>query len=227
VTKDERNHILFITDAHMLKDALLAMLSKCDDMDIIGASDGQAQVPDGPGTSQPDVIVVDIAGTPTVNMTVIGESLHRWPQARIVVLSPFSNRIFVAEVFRAGAHGYVTTQCAFHELLDAIRTVASGSTYLCSAVKQTILQGLAQGGTDTIDSDAATMTDRECMMLQLFAEGRSSKEIAVRLNLSSKTIDACRRQLMQKLDMDSTAGLVKCAIALGLTTIGPRPAPCM
>ncbi len=222
---DERSRILFVSDAYLVRDALLAMFSGCADMDIIGASDDPANVPDSPGRSQPDVIVINITGTRTANVAAVRQSLDRWPQVRVIILSAFSNKTFLAEVLRAGAHGYVTMQCAFQELLEAVRTVASGSTYLCSAIRQTILDGYAGVKTDNIGPDAGSMTDREGTILQLFGEGRSSKEIAARLNLSSKTIDACRRQLMQKLDVDSTAGLVKCAIALGLTTVDPWSVP--
>jgi DNA-binding NarL/FixJ family response regulator len=157
--------------------------------------------------------------------TMVRQALDRWPQARVVVLSSFSHKAFVAEVLRAGAHGYITTRSASQELLDAIRTVASGSTYLCSRMRQSILEGFVQGQADKIESDWPAVTDREAAILQLLGEGRTSKEIAAAMNLSSKTIDACRRQLMQKLDVDSIAGLVKCAIALGLTTIDPWPVP--
>ncbi len=222
---DGKSRILFVSDACMVRDALLAMFSGVVDMDIIGATQDPVDVPDTLGRSQPDVIVMNVAGTRTANITAIRQSLQRWPQARVIILSAFSNKTFVAEVLHAGAHGYVTMQCAFQELLEAVRTVASGSAYLCSAIKQTILNGFARIRADNISSDGGSMTDREGTILQLFGEGQSSKEIAARLNLSSKTIDACRRQLMQKLDVDSTAGLVKCAIALGLTTVDPWAAP--
>ncbi len=222
---DDKNRIFFVSDVCMVRDALLAMFSGCVDMDIIGASDDPDRVPDPAGKSLPDVIVLNMADTRTANVTALRQSLHRWPRARVIILSAYSNKTFVAEALRAGAHGYVTMQCAFQELLEAVRTVASGSTYLCSSVKQMILDGFAQAQTDTVGADEGPMTGRESTILQLFGEGQSSKEIAARLNLSSKTIDACRRQLMQKLDVDSTAGLVKCAIALGLTTIDPWAAP--
>jgi two-component system NarL family response regulator len=131
----------------------------------------------------------------------------------------------VAELLRAGAHGYVTTQSASDELLEAVRTARSGATYLCSQVRRSILEDFTQGEADKTEGDWAAITDREAMILQLLGEGRSSKETAAVMNLSSKTIDACRRQLMRKLDVDSMAGLVKCAIALGLTTVDPWPAP--
>lgn len=193
-------------------------------MDIVGECDSIDKALSLSDRSPPDIIVIAIARTAAVSVPAIRQALQRWPLARIIVLSPLFNRAFAAEVFRAGAHGYVSTQCAFDELMEAARTVASGSIYLCSMIKQAILQELAHEQTDTIDSHMAAMTDREYTILQLFGEGRTSKEIAAALNLSSKTIDAGRRQLMDKLDVGSAAGLIKCAIALGLTTVNPWPA---
>lgn len=216
--------VFLIDSERMWRDTLLAMFNGWGEMDVLGASADLSEPLEPADNVQPDAIVINLAGTRAANVAALKQSLLRWPRAKIVVLSPFSNKAFVAEVLRAGAHGYVTMQCAFDELLEAVRTVTAGSTYLCSRIRQSIVDGFAREGTDAIGSDGAIMTDREGTILQLFGEGQSSKEIAARLNLSSKTIDACRRQLMQKLDVDSTAGLVKCAIALGLTTADPWPA---
>ena len=224
MTTDEKINILFVSDERMMRDALLAVLSGHAEMDIIGATDDVSGLSEPAGDSTPDVVVVSIAGVRTA-ATMVRQSLDRWPQARVVVLSSFSNKAFVAEVLRAGAHGYVTTQSTSQELLDAVRTVASGSTYLCSHMRQSILDGFVQGQADKPESDWPAVTDREASILQLLGEGRTSKEIGAAMNLSSKTIDACRRLLMEKLNVDSTAGLVKCAIALGLTTVDPWPAP--
>lgn len=208
----------------MMRDALLALFSGCAHMDIIGVTEDLRGLWEPDGNRQPDVVVISIAGTRTANIAAVRQTLNQWPKARIVVLSPFFNKAFAAEVLRAGAYGYVTTQSTSHELLEAIRTVASGATYLCGSIRQSVLKEFAQGEMDQLESDLASITDREATILQLLGEGRSSKETAAIMNLSSKTIDACRRQLMQKLGVDSTAGLVKCAIALGLTTVDPWPA---
>jgi len=224
VTEDEKISILFVSDERMMRDALLAVFSRSEDMNIIGANDDVSDLSEPAGECGPDVIVVNVAGLRTA-ATMVRQSLARWPLSRVVVLSSFSNKAFVAEVLRAGAHGYITTRSTSQELLDAIHTVASGSTYLCSRMRQSILEGFVQGQADKAEADWPAVTDREAAILQLLGDGRTSKEIAATMNLSSKTIDACRRQLMEKLDVDSTAGLVKCAIALGLTTVDPRPAP--
>jgi DNA-binding NarL/FixJ family response regulator len=141
------------------------------------------------------------------------------PQVKIVALSTFSNRAFVAEAFRSGVHGFVLKQDGFGELLRAVQAVMSDSTYLCSRATEGILETCMEPVANPDRALEPSLTERECVVLQMLAEGRTSKEIALALDVSSKTVDACRRQLMRKLDVDSVAGLVKRAIVLGLTTL--------
>jgi DNA-binding NarL/FixJ family response regulator len=219
-----RIRVFFVNDQRVMTDALAAMLSGYANIDIIGASDGQGETLAQRRGLQPDVVVVELAGGCATNVVAVRRALHQWPRARVIVLSPFFHHTFVEEVLRAGAHGYITMQCASHELIEGVRVVTSGSTYLCSKVNRGVLKGLAQGGAGEAKCEKTAMTNREGMILHLFGEGCSSRDIAATLNLSSKTIDASRRQIMSKLDVDSPAGLVKSAIALGLTTVDPWPA---
>ena len=123
--------------------------------------------------------------------------------------------------FRAGAHAYVARHSGFDELLRAIHAVTSGSTYLCADARESIIDGYTQYEGNMREQAETSLTERECEVLRLLAEGKTSKEIGLLMDLSSKTIDACRRQLMRKLDVDSTASLVKHAIVMGLTTMAP------
>ncbi|UCD50305.1 MAG: response regulator transcription factor [Phycisphaerales bacterium] len=125
----------------------------------------------------------------------------------------------MAEAFRRGFHGYVLKQGGFDELIQAIGTVMQGSTYLCPRATQNILDLTIPAPVNLGNVRETTLADRECVILQMLSDGRTSKEIALSLHVSSKTIDACRRQLMRKLGVDSIAGLVKRALALGLTTL--------
>jgi len=107
----------------------------------------------------------------------------------------------------------------FDELSHAIKTVMSGSTYLCSRATQGILDVCASPHGNRSKAVEPALSNRECIVLQMLGDGQTSKQIALTLEVSSKTIDACRRQLMQKLGVDSFAGLVKQALLLGLTTL--------
>jgi DNA-binding NarL/FixJ family response regulator len=192
-------------------------------MEVIGESDGDTPALPWAGVSQADVVIVGVDRAPHNPMVMLGDVLRRWPQARVIALTAAANRAHLTGLFRAGVHGYVTSQCAFEELLDAVRAVVAGSTYLCSRAMKILLDDSAQGGADRAGLLGIPLTDREATILQLLAEGQTSKEVAALLHLSSKTVDACRRQLMRKLGVDSMAGLVKCAILMEMTTVAPLP----
>lgn len=211
--------VFLVDDEQLMREALLATFGRWTDIDMVGACEAVYEAPELTGQRPPDVIVVNLAGVRTASVALARQARGRWPQAKMVVLSPFCNEAFVTEVFRAGAHGYVTTQCAPHELLDAVRTVASGSRYLCSTIRQATPAGFARGDTDKVDLDRIGMTDREATILRLFGEGRNAREIAAMLNRSPKTIHASCRRLKRRFRLDSTVKLVKCAIVLGLTPV--------
>ncbi len=168
---------------------------------------------------QPDVLLADIGSWTSSSMDFIRQISQTYPHIRIVALSAFRNQAFVAEAFRAGVHGYVVKRNGFDELLRAIEAVCDGSTYLCPRVRELILPEYAHPHCAPGKASDVCLSERECAILQLLAEGRTSKEIALMLNVSSKTIDASRRHLMKKLEVDSLAGLVKRALAMGMTTL--------
>lgn len=221
---NRKTRIVLVDDRRMVRDGLRASFGRCADMEIIGESDADPQALPPMDALPADVIIVGV-GRDSGNPRAILEHVMRgWPQACAIALAAGLNRVQLGEFFRAGVHGYVTIQCGFEELREAVRTVMSGSTYVCSQATRTLLDDCTWGGSSREGSPDALLTDREATILQLLAEGRTSKEIAAFLGLSSKTIDACRRQLMRKLKVDSVAGLVKYALLREMTTVAPLPA---
>ena len=124
-------------------------------------------------------------------------------------------RNHVEQALRAGAAGYLVKTCSFDELLSAIGAVQTGASYLSPAVTRQVVDAIARPG-DSVPSGAAMLTDREREVLQLIAEGLSSKEIAPVLGVSLKTVDSHRSNLMDKLDIHKVSGLVRYAIRMGL-----------
>ena len=139
----------------------------------------------------------------------------RGSKAKILVLSMHESRTYVEEVLRAGASGYIVKNSASSDLLQAIDALRAGASYLSPAITQQVVDAIARPG-DSSPSGVAMLTDREREVLQLIAEGLSSKEIANMLGVSLKTIDSHRSNLMEKLDIHKVSGLVRFAIRAGL-----------
>jgi len=131
----------------------------------------------------------------------------------------YSNKLFVMDMFEAGASGYLLKECASVELEHAISAVLANEIYLSPKISGLVLNGQMKRPLAT-RNPTAVLTKRECKVLQLLASGKSTKEIALMLNKSVQSVDAYRRQIMEKLDIHSVAGLTKYAIREGLTTSG-------
>ena len=211
--------IVLVTDDYILRDGLRALLDRDTMAQVVEEADDVSATVDLIPQVQPDVVLTDIASWGAGNMNAIRQIARTHPNVRIVALSAFRNQAFVAEGFRAGIHGYVVKRNGFDELLRAIKTVHSGATYLCPRIRELILPEYVRSDADAPGTPDVALTERESAVLQLLSEGRTSKEIALALDVRCKTIDACRRHLMKKPAVDSLAGLVKCALAMGVTTL--------
>jgi DNA-binding NarL/FixJ family response regulator len=130
-----------------------------------------------------------------------------------------SKKVYVTEMLKAGASGYMLKEQAFDELVHAIRTVLAGGTYLSSKVVSLVVQDYVQSHTGAVSAGTNPLTERQRHVLKFLADGKPSKEIASLLGLSVKTIDASRRKIMEKLNIQSTAELVKYAVREGFTSL--------
>jgi len=211
--------IVLVADDRILRDGLRALLGRDSTTEVIGEATCGPEAVERVAEHRPDVVLADVGSWTSANVEMIRQIAEAHRDTRIVILSPFRNQAFVAAAFRAGTHGYVVKRNGFDEVLRAIEAVRAGSTYLCPRVRELILPDYAQTHGPARKPADACLTEREAAVLQLLAEGQTSKEIALMLNVSSKTIDACRRQLMRKLEVNSVAGLVKRALAMGITTL--------
>jgi DNA-binding NarL/FixJ family response regulator len=136
------------------------------------------------------------------------------PEVKVIALSMHSDRRFIEGMFKAGAAGYLLKDAAFEELARAVRTVMSGRPYLCPSIAATVIDGYVSPAGSR---DSSVLTPREREVLQLLAEGNSTKQIALSLDVSVKTVETYRSRLMEKLDLRSVAELTKYAVREGLT----------
>ena len=209
---------ILIADEHkILREAIISMLEKEGDIQVIGeAEDGRTAV-EMALELRPDIVIIETS-LPSLNgIEATRQIIGTFPDIKIIALSGHSDSRSVCEMLRAGAMGYVPKQCAFSELISAIRNVISNKVYMSTQISGIVVEGYLNRQSDSENSPYSVLTAREREVLQLIAEGKSTKVIARELFVSVKTVEWHRSQLMKKLRMQSVAELVKYAIREGLT----------
>ena len=212
--------ILLADDHQLVRKGIRQLIEAEPDMDVVGeAADGQQIVRMFLETT-PDVVVTDI-GMPGLNGIEATRRLTDLePNARILALSMHNDPGYVTEILAAGAKGYLVKDAAVEELIRAVRTVASGMTYLSPTIAGDVVdEHIRNSPKQDRDSAFTVLTDREREVLQPLAEGRTTKEIAKTIHRSVKTVESHRRNIMKKLDLHTVADLTKYAVQHGLTDL--------
>lgn len=203
--------ILLADDHRVVRQGLRSLL-EYNGLEVVAeASDGQEAIQIARG-ARFDVAVLDISMPRMNGVDTAREILSVAPHARIVMLTVHTEERQIAAAFRAGVRGYILKTQAADELINAIREVSTGGTYLSPHVSGILLDAYLAGS--KIDEDPLTLRERE--VLQLIGEGKTTKEIANALGVTGKTAEVYRSRLKTKLDVHDTASLVRCAIRLGL-----------
>jgi DNA-binding NarL/FixJ family response regulator len=211
----QQTTIVVADDHKIVREGIRKLLETREDFKVVGeASDGEEAV-QMVLDKQPDVALMDIWMPRLSGIDATRRIGKRGLDTKVLVLSMHESRTYVEEVLRAGAAGYIVKNAASSDLLQAIDAVCEGASYLSPSITQQVVDAIARPG-DAAPSGVATLTDREREVLQLIAEGLSSKEIAGMLGVSLKTVDSHRSNLMEKLDIHKVSGLVRFAIRAGL-----------
>ena len=210
--QNKRIRILLADDHAVVRKGFQFILGAQPDFEVVGEAANGREAVDLSKTLQPDVVVMDVS-MPELNgieaTRRIGEVS---PKARVLALSMHRDSVYVREILRAGARGYILKDAQEEELLGAVRAVSKGDGYLSPAVSDAVLNDYRKHVTDPVD----LLTSREREVLQLIAEGRTNKEIATQLQLSVYTVEAHRGRVMEKLNLHSTGELVRFALRNGL-----------
>ena len=187
------------------------ILSREPDMEVVGDAFNGLDAVALATTLKPDVLVLDIAMPDINGVEVTRRVLRDVPQIKIAILTMHKDVVYVREALRAGAKGYLLKDSIDVELAAAVRAIGRGDAYLSPSISATVLEGYQQV-TDPFDS----ITNRERQVLQLLAEGKTSKEVAIDLNISVYTVDAHRSRIMKKLQLRTSRDLVRFALQRGL-----------
>ena len=213
--------VLLVDDHAIVRHGLNRSIQQQEDMEVVGqASDGYTAV-EFARELAPHVIVMDVSMPGLNGIEATRAILRASPGARVVALSMHSAKGYVREMFRAGASGYLLKTCECDELIQTIRLIAQGQTYISPSIGRVVTENYAQDGSENKDNAFSVLTRREREILQLISEGNSTKQIARRLFISPKTVEAHRLRMMKKLDIHNIALLTKYAIQEGLTS--PEP----
>jgi DNA-binding NarL/FixJ family response regulator len=207
--------VLLADDHSILRDGLAALLETQDGINIVGhARDGREAVRKAMEL-KPDVAIMDIVMPELDGIEATRLIAKSLPLTRVVILSMYSTTEHIFRALQAGAKGYLLKESAGAELVTAVRTIHAGRRFLSQKITESVVDDYVREHVAT--DPLSTLSARERQILQLVAEGRSSADIGRLLSLSPKTVDTYRSRLMQKLDIDNFAALVKFAIACGLT----------
>jgi DNA-binding NarL/FixJ family response regulator len=210
--------ILLADDHRIFRDGLRTLFQQAGDEIVAEAGDGLTAV-DLCARHHPDLVIMDVSMPGLNGIEALRKIKGKNPDITVIMLSMHDDLQFIVESLRAGAAGYLLKESAFEELAMAIRTINTDGTYLSSAIADTVIRDyLAQRPTSKAKS-FSVLTPREREVLQLIAEGKTTKEIAGHLELSAKTVETHRQQVMDKLGLHSIAQLTKFAIREGITGI--------
>jgi DNA-binding NarL/FixJ family response regulator len=202
----------------VLREGLALLISAQMDMEVVGQAGDGRTVLQYALECQPDVVVMDVS-MPGLNGTQVTVQLRQaCPEVQIVALTRHGEPGYVRQMLHAGAQGYILKQSASAELLNAIRAVASGNTYLDETLAGRVVQNFVRAqGSEPPELD---LSEREADVVRLIAHGYSNKEIATQLGLSVKTVDTYKMRAMEKLGLHSRAALVRYALQRGWLEAG-------
>jgi len=188
------------------------ILSAQSDLEIVGEAGNGREAVDLAASLRPDVVVMDVTMPELNGIEATRRLTADNPHIRVVALSMHKDSVYVREILRAGARGYLLKDSVADDLVAAVRAVAGGEGYLSPAISNAVLDDYRKHVTNPID----LLSSREREVLQMLAEGKTNKEIAVTLNLSVYTVDAHRGRIMEKLNVHSINELVRFAVRNGL-----------
>lgn len=209
-----RLRVLLVDDHALVRAGIRSLLQELTDVEVVAEASDGAQALQIAEREQPDVVLMDIAMKGMNGLEAAAKLRERQPGVKVVILSMHTSEEYVLLALRAGAAAYLIKDSATAELGLALNSVMRGETYLSPAISRQVVDGYVQRVGTGAGADPLTQRQRE--VLKHIAEGRSTKEIAFELDLSVKTIETHRAQIMERLGIRDVAGLVRYAMRVGI-----------
>jgi DNA-binding NarL/FixJ family response regulator len=210
--------VLLVDDHKIMRDGLKAILRACPEFRVVAESDNGADGVQIARRLRPHIVVMDLSLPGLNGIEATLEILRHAPETRILVLSMYDDENSVIQSIRSGARAFVLKTASDSDLLDALRTVARGGSYLSSQVSDKLLLRIQRGDLETLKpSPVGALTPREQQVMRLIAEGKTSKEVASLLDLGVQTVRSYRKILMKKLGVGNVAELTQLALSSGLS----------
>ena len=211
--------VLLVDDHAMIRQGLCSLLEKQPDIEVVGSVEDGRKAVDIARELAPDLVIMDISMPNLNGIDATRKIVEEMGDVKVIALSIHSSRHFVAEMLKAGASGYILKECLFDELVEAIKTVLNGGTYLSPKITGVVIDDYVKRLSTQYQPEGPVLTEREREVLQFLSEGKSTKQIAMQLHVSAKTIESNRRNIMDKLGINSVAELTKYAVREGLTPL--------
>jgi DNA-binding NarL/FixJ family response regulator len=207
--------ILLVDDHALVRAGIRSLLEKLPTTEIVGEAGNGRDALSLVQTCQPNIVLMDVAMPGLNGLEAVTRLQKEFPAVKVIILSMHSNEEYVLQALRAGACGYLLKDAATVELELALQAVARGENYLSPAISKRVIENYV-ARVDAQPGPLEQLTSRQREILQLIAEGKNTKEIASLLNISIKTVETHRAQLMDRLDIHDVPGLVRYAMRVGL-----------
>ncbi|MGA2324370.1 MAG: response regulator transcription factor [Sedimentisphaerales bacterium] len=211
--------VLLVDDHAMIRQGLCSLLEKQPDIEVVGSVEDGRKAVDIARELAPDLVIMDISMPNLNGIDATRKIIGEMGDVKVIALSIHSSRHFVAEMLKAGASGYILKECLFDELVEAIKTALNGGIYLSPKITGVIIDDYVKRLSTQYQPEGTVLTEREREVLQFLSEGKSTKQIAMQLHVSAKTIESNRQNIMDKLGINSVAELTKYAVREGITPL--------
>ncbi|HVT88942.1 MAG TPA: response regulator transcription factor [Tepidisphaeraceae bacterium] len=217
------SRVMLVEDHTLVRSGIRTLLESSREVEVIGeASDGREAV-EMARRIKPDVVLMDVAMSELNGIEATRQIASMQPEIRILILSMHADEQYIFEALKAGAQGYVLKSAAVKELMNGIREVAAGRTFVSPSLSLVVMDDYVRRAKGKhVFSEVSRLTAREREVLQLIAEGKSSSEVGEVLYISTRTVETHRHHIMEKLSIHSIAGLTKFAIRNGLCSLHDR-----